>query len=50
MERVDYQSLVVQDLVNLHKAGELDLNPWYQDPFAFAKKITAAVRPVFDGD
>jgi hypothetical protein len=30
MDRVDYQPLVVQDLANLHKAGELDLNPWYQ--------------------
>jgi hypothetical protein len=30
MDRVDYQSLVIQDLINLHKAGELNLNPWYQ--------------------
>ncbi|HEY6803392.1 MAG TPA: DUF262 domain-containing protein [Pyrinomonadaceae bacterium] len=30
MDRVDYQPLVIQDLLNLHKAGELDLNPWYQ--------------------
>jgi hypothetical protein len=30
MERVDYQSLVLQDLINLNNAGELDLNPWYQ--------------------
>lgn len=30
MERVDYQSLVIQDLVNLEKQGDLNLNPWYQ--------------------
>jgi hypothetical protein len=30
MDRVDYQSLVVQDLVNLHADKELNLNPWYQ--------------------
>ena len=30
MERVDYQSLVIQDLINLDNSGELDLNPWYQ--------------------
>lgn len=30
MERVDYQSLVIQDVINLEKQGELDLNPWYQ--------------------
>lgn len=30
MERVDYQSLVIQDLINLDNSGELNLNPWYQ--------------------
>lgn len=30
MDRVDYQSLIVQDIVNLEKAGELNLRPWYQ--------------------
>lgn len=30
MERVDYQSLVIQDVINLEKQGELNLNPWYQ--------------------
>lgn len=30
MDRVDYQSLVVQDLLNLYKADELDIAPWYQ--------------------
>lgn len=30
MERVDYQSIIVQDLINLEKKEELNLNPWYQ--------------------
>lgn len=30
MDRVDYQSLIVQDLLNDHKENKLDLNPWYQ--------------------
>lgn len=30
MDRVDYQSLIVQDLLNLNDKGELDTNPWFQ--------------------
>jgi hypothetical protein len=30
MDRVEYQPLLIQDLINLHRLGELDLNPWYQ--------------------
>jgi len=30
VERVDYESIVVQELLGLHERGELDLNPWYQ--------------------
>jgi hypothetical protein len=30
MDRVEYQLLVIQDLINLHRQDELDLNPWYQ--------------------
>ena len=30
MERVDYQQLLIQDLVNLNKTRELDYSPWYQ--------------------
>jgi len=30
VDRVDYQSLIIQDLINLEKAGELNLSPWYQ--------------------
>ena len=30
MDRVEYEKLIVQDLLNLHKNAELDLNPWYQ--------------------
>jgi hypothetical protein len=30
MERVEYEKLIIQELVNLHKNNELDLSPWYQ--------------------
>ena len=30
MDRVEYEKLIVQDLLNLYKNGELDINPWYQ--------------------
>ncbi len=30
MDRVEYEKLIVQELLNLHKNAELDLNPWYQ--------------------
>ena len=30
MDRVEYEPLVIQDLINLKRADELDLNPWYQ--------------------
>jgi len=30
MDRVNYETLIVQDIVNLDKNKELNLNPWYQ--------------------
>lgn len=30
MDRVDYQSLIIQDLINLNSKSELDTNPWFQ--------------------
>jgi hypothetical protein len=30
MERVDYESMVIQDLLNAHERGELNISPWYQ--------------------
>lgn len=30
MLRVDYESVVIQDIENFHKRDELNLNPWYQ--------------------
>ena len=30
MDRVDYQPLIVQDIINWEKHQELSLNPWYQ--------------------
>ena len=30
MDRVDYESVVIQDLLNYHTRDELDITPWYQ--------------------
>jgi uncharacterized protein with ParB-like and HNH nuclease domain len=30
MDRVDYQTLIIQDVVNLERRDELNLRPWYQ--------------------
>lgn len=30
MERVDYESLIIQDLLNFHANESLDISPWYQ--------------------
>lgn len=30
MDRVEYESIVIQDLINLEKKGELNTKPWYQ--------------------
>lgn len=30
MDRVDYQPLIIQDVLNLQKRDELNLRPWYQ--------------------
>jgi hypothetical protein len=30
MERVDYESLIIQDLLNFHNSESLDISPWYQ--------------------
>ena len=30
MDRVEYERMIIQDLLNLHKNKELDINPWYQ--------------------
>lgn len=30
MDRVDYQSLIIQDILNIHSDGELNTNPWFQ--------------------
>ena len=30
MDRVDYQPLILQDLINWHKHDEINLSPWYQ--------------------
>lgn len=30
MDRVEYQTLIIQDLVNLQRSAEINLSPWYQ--------------------
>ncbi len=30
MERVDYESVIIQDLLNFHLRDELNITPWYQ--------------------
>lgn len=30
MDRVDYESLIIQDLINFHRDKILNINPWYQ--------------------
>lgn len=30
MDRVDYESMVLQDLLSAHDRGELNISPWYQ--------------------
>lgn len=30
MDRVDYESVVIQDLLNFHERDELNIRPWYQ--------------------
>ncbi len=30
MERVDYESLIIQEILGAHERGELEINPWYQ--------------------
>lgn len=30
MERVDYESMVIQEIVNAHQREELNISPWYQ--------------------
>ena len=30
MDRVEYQSIIIQDILNLKNANELNLTPWYQ--------------------
>jgi hypothetical protein len=30
MDRTEYQTIVIQDIINLNKTGELNIAPWYQ--------------------
>ena len=37
MDRVQYESIVIQDLINLYKDQALDLSPWYQRRAVWSK-------------
>ena len=37
MERVDYESLIIQDLLGYHERHELNLSPWYQRRSVWSK-------------
>jgi len=30
MDRVDYERLVIQEIISLHRGDDLNINPWYQ--------------------
>jgi len=30
MDRVEYEKMIIQDIINLYKNGELNITPWYQ--------------------
>ena len=50
MERVDYQSLVIQDLINLDNSNELNLNPWYQRRSVWIESQKAyLINTLFEG-
>ena len=49
MERVDYESLIIQDLINLWRREELDIAPWYQRRSVWAKPQKAyLINSVFE--
>lgn len=50
MERVDYESLIIQEILNAHERGELDINPWYQRRAVWTKPQKAyLINTVLEG-
>ncbi len=50
MERVDYQSLVIQDLLNIYNNGSLNIDPWYQRRSVWSNPQKAyLVNTIFEG-
>lgn len=43
MDRVNYQSMIIQDLVNDYKDKKLNLNPWYQRRSVWTKPQKACL-------
>ncbi len=49
MERVDYESLIIQDILATHERRELDINPWYQRRAVWTKPQKAyLINTVFE--
>lgn len=50
MDRVDYESVVIQDLLNFHSRQELDITPWYQRRAVWRPPQKAyLINTVFEG-
>src|SRR5262245_1580890 len=41
MDRVDYQTIILQDIVNLERRDELNLRPWYQRRIVWTRQQQA---------
>jgi hypothetical protein len=49
MERVDYESLIIQDLLNFHNDGSLNISPWYQRRSVWSKPQKAyLINTIFE--
>lgn len=50
MERVDYESLVIQDLLNIYNDNSLNIEPWYQRRSVWSNPQKAyLVNTIFEG-
>ena len=50
MDRVDYETLVIQEILGLNDRAELDLNPWYQRRSVWTRTQQAyLINTLFEG-
>ena len=50
MERVDYEKVVIRELLDLYDRGELDISPWYQRRSVWTRPQKAyLVNSIFEG-